>query len=59
MMNWEEKYELDRALEELMDKIEKSNVTNEQFEEMGTIYDNANSWDDYYKLNEMFNKYRG
>jgi len=59
MMNWEEKYELDRALEDLMDKIEKSNVTNEQFEEMGTIYDNANSWDDYYKLDEMFNKYRG
>ena len=59
MMNWEEKYELDRALEDLMDKIEKSNVTNEQFEEMGTIYDNANSWDDYYKLEEMFNKYRG
>jgi DNA-binding transcriptional regulator GbsR (MarR family) len=59
MINWEEKYELDRALEELMDKIEKSNVTNEQFEEMGAIYDNANSWDDYYKLEEMFDRYRG
>ena len=59
MMNWEERYELDRALEALMDEIEKSNVTNEQFEEMGVIYDNANSWNDYHQLKEMFNKYRG
>lgn len=59
MMNWEERYELDRALETLMDKIEKSNVTDEQFKEMETIYYNAENWDDYNKLKEMFNKYRG
>ena len=59
MINWEERYELDRALEALMDKIEKSNVTDEQFEKMETIYYSANGWGDYNKLEEMFNKYRG
>ena len=59
MMNWEEKYELDRALEALMDKIEKSSVTDEQFEKMETIYYSAESWEDYNRLEEMFEKYRG
>ena len=59
MMNWKEKYELDRALEDLMDKIEKAHVTDEQFEEMGIIYDTAESWEDYNRLEEMFEKYRG
>ena len=59
MMKWEERYELDRALEALMGEIENSNVTDEQFEEMGVIYDNADSWNDYNELEEMFLKYRG
>ena len=59
MMNWEERYELDRALEALMDKIEKSNMTDEQFKEMETIYYSAENWNDYNKLDEMFNKCRG
>ena len=59
MMNWEERYELDRALEALMDKIEKSNMTDEQFKEMETIYYSAKSWEDYNRLEEMFEKYRG
>ena len=59
MMNWEERYELDRALEALMGEIENSNVTDEQFEELGIIYDNADSWDDYNRLEEKFLKYRG
>ena len=59
MMNWEERYELDRALEALMCEIENSNVTDKQFEELGIIYDNAESWDDYNRLEEKFLKYRG
>ena len=59
MMNWEERYELDRALEELMDGIEKSNVTDEQFEKMEIIYYSAENWNDYNRLEEMFEKYRG
>ena len=59
MMNWEERYELDRALEALMDKIEKSNVTDEQFKKMETIYYSAENWKDYNRLEEMFEEYRG
>ena len=59
MMNWEERYELDRALEALMGEIENSNVTDEQFKEMETIYYSAENWNDYNKLEEMYLKYRG
>lgn len=59
-MNYNEKYELDRALEALMDIIEKcNNLTDEQWNTLGAIYDNVESWDDYWKLNDLFNKYRG
>ena len=57
-MNWEERYELDRALENLMDKVENSDVTDEQFKKMENLYYKAENWEDYNELEKMIEEYR-
>ena len=55
MMIWEERYELDRALEYLMDKIERDDfLTEEEFETLETIYEKAETWEDYNRMKEMY-----